>query len=471
MRNRLALLFILLAAACGDDGGNTKVDAGPPDTLDVDAQNDTPVTLTVKLNNAPLAGVRVHFQNPDSSLIASVDTDASGVASSPMPSGGFVTAIDPFAGALGVGGNHNLYSYSGVKPGDALELFDTSGGTSANDLTITAPIDTDAAVTQYMFVTECDSITQPSAGTVANTETTFTLFSQCSPTSDILIASLDANNEVVHWVYAANQTTSGATLDLSGLTLNTAPTSKTFTFNNIPVASEGVFFAQQLYAGSSEFIEFSGDGVGATVSQTLKVTPFTNALDLVFALTGGAESLNFMLDWNTTFQTSYTTDVGARLLSQVTSGASYDTTTRALTWGAGTGGVTPDFASSELDVTRGTGTLTYIRWRIIAPYDGGELQYPTLPVEGTDFNPMATDTIELQSTTLGKTPLGYDGIRPKFYGLSGPDQLTTFAAAGSVDFQNVFAAGGLFAPLKHTLDVGSGRKRVPFYLRADRRQP
>jgi hypothetical protein len=77
---RLALSLVLLAAACGDDGGGTTSDAGTDTGAIEAAPDDTPVTLTITSNGTAIPGVRVHFQNADFSLITSADTDAAGVA-------------------------------------------------------------------------------------------------------------------------------------------------------------------------------------------------------------------------------------------------------------------------------------------------------------------------------------------------------------------------------------------------------
>src|SRR5712671_11474 len=96
-----AFVVGLLLAACGGDPIHHLADAPPPpDAPPPDGPVSGVVTLTVTLNGNPQTGVRVLFQNADSSLVASATTDASGVAMATMVAGGSVTAINPFVAPL-----------------------------------------------------------------------------------------------------------------------------------------------------------------------------------------------------------------------------------------------------------------------------------------------------------------------------------------------------------------------------------
>src|SRR5512139_4072144 len=102
---RSFLVVSLFVVACGDDGGSGRLADAPPST---DAPpGPQPVTLTVTDRGAPVAGVHVYFLNPDDSMVATVDTDTAGVASALLPSGGSVTAIDPFPRRAAVAANFN----------------------------------------------------------------------------------------------------------------------------------------------------------------------------------------------------------------------------------------------------------------------------------------------------------------------------------------------------------------------------
>src|SRR5687768_1531790 len=129
MRKLLGLLVLL--GACGDDPVKRLPD-GPPQIDALPPPIDTPtgpVTLTITSGTMPVMGIKVYFQNSDSSLVSATETDASGVASATMDPGGYVTAVNPFTRVLpSFGGfaREQIRTFAGVKPGDQLQLKDTS---------------------------------------------------------------------------------------------------------------------------------------------------------------------------------------------------------------------------------------------------------------------------------------------------------------------------------------------------------
>lgn len=454
---KLGWVLIVAAAACGDDGGKQTVDAGPDPDADIDAPvTGDPVTLTVTLDGSPVAGVRVHFQNPDSSLIASAMTDAAGVASSPMPNGGFVTAVNPFAdpGVPFV----DLFTYSDVEPGDDLKLAEFFGGNGI-DLTFTLPADNTAGVDAYIVSTPCgDSSTTTNSLTLA-------VDSRCSTTTDVVVVSVDVNNEAVGWFYASNVASASGTIDLTASTY-TAATSKTFTFDNIPAALGGINFRDGYFSGNGRVVEFLGAGDGTSVTQTLKVSPFANATEAIFASGTSAWSEHRFADWGPFSAATHTVDVGARLLRDATAGVSWDAATHQAGWTLAATGEVPEVTEAYMECYRQSSL--YIYWTIVGAYDGTSIEYPVLPVEGTDYNCAAADTAELY-VSLGKFPGGWDAIRENFFAIDGTEGLVS-ATPGSATIQEIGPAGGLFAPLRRALStVRAPRKHGAFAWKSTRR--
>src|ERR1041384_3843968 len=102
MRTFLGLLSLLVAldlAGCGGCNDDNKVghlpDAPPPppDGPMIDMAPTSPVTITVTDLGDPLMGVTVYFQEADSTLVRTAQTDAGGKASAVLHAGGFVTAV------------------------------------------------------------------------------------------------------------------------------------------------------------------------------------------------------------------------------------------------------------------------------------------------------------------------------------------------------------------------------------------
>jgi hypothetical protein len=422
------MMVAATATACGDDGpgNNPRPDSGTG-SPDAETGDTTPVQLTITRDGAGVAGVKVHFQRPDSSLYTTAMTDTSGVASAPMPSGGFVTAVGPYSEPGD--SDTTLYTFAGAKAGDQLvlkEAYPDSGG----ELAITAPIDSSTAVTQYLFSSPCDSSTEPEAGNTTNTTYTMYLDERCEPNTDLLIASLDANDEIVKYTYSSNLATASGSTNLSTATL-TAPVAKTYTFTNIPASGMGVGIFTMLSSQKGRVLERETMGEGTSVTATIKQAAFANAQEAIGAMTGAPYGMHGMFDFGMFSATPFTTDVGARLLKEATSSVTFDAATQTASWTEAATGVTPDFAAAEAD--RYTDT-NGIYWNLVGPYTGGSVEFPKLPVDGTDYNFKAGDEVDVE-INIGKVPGGWDAVRPKFFTLEGPEDLASGGAPGQVTFQ------------------------------------
>jgi hypothetical protein len=432
----LGVAFYVLAA-CGDDGDSVRHDSGvTSDSLEIDAAAGAPVSLTVTSYVTELAGVRVYFQNPDSTLVASVLTDASGTASAVMPLGGYVTAVDPFARDTNPSDIVELRTFSGVKPGDSLVLKDPFPGDKL-DTTFVVPTDPDGTVTGYLIATPCDDRTVAKPTNGSNPSATMSLGNACSPTTDVLVVTLTTGGAPVHWMYASNVTEVSNTIDLSAMTIDGTPSTKMYSFTNVPAGAGGVSMTQYLATSRGVVIEHGSVNLAGTAPTYSAVfTPFAGALDLIETTLPMDSGLGVhgLYDWGT-YGATYTTDVGARLLAEPMTAASFDTTAHQVTWTAGTAGATPDFTLSYVFADRPAASLS-IDWRICAPYTAGVLQLPTLPVDGgVDYNLVSSDTVDINRLYLGKVTGGYDAVRPSLLSLNQPQDFAAGASSGTMTLE------------------------------------
>ncbi len=158
--------LVCVLAACNHGSSSQPVDASTtPDGTHVDATLEPvvdaavpgPVSLHIVRRTVGQAGIVVLFQNADSSLVSEAITDASGTASASMVSGGFVTAIAPF-GAAPQGFNPatgvDLRTFTDVRVGDQLRLFQSDLGTP--DISITVIVPAKPGVSYYSFWSSCN---------------------------------------------------------------------------------------------------------------------------------------------------------------------------------------------------------------------------------------------------------------------------------------------------------------------------
>ncbi|MFN0253048.1 MAG: hypothetical protein ACKV2T_39610 [Kofleriaceae bacterium] len=110
-RSRLAILAAL--TACYDGGG-----LGSDAAVAPDARPDRGIVRVKVSGFVEKTGLRVFFQESDSSLSLSTRTDANGEATGRLGPDGFVTLVAGFEPAL------TLWTYAGVQPGDELEFFE-----------------------------------------------------------------------------------------------------------------------------------------------------------------------------------------------------------------------------------------------------------------------------------------------------------------------------------------------------------
>lgn len=425
----------MAVAACGG-GENRKVDAGvTPDQQDIDAPTaGDPVEITVTSAGVGIEGVRVHFQGPDSSVISTTMTDATGKASALMPNGGYVTAINPFAST---GGTFvDIRTFAGVEPGDDLVLKDSLGG-QVTDVLVTFPTDNDNTVTQYVVFSPCDtaSITQSGSGASVS----LGLYGACLTGTDLLVASANANDEIVHWLFLPNVTPVNDAIDLSSMTLTQTPVTKTYTINNI-VSSSRYDVRQELWTAKGLVFEGETFTNGPSGAPTLTVPNVSGAVDVVIGETEVSNGLggHVLVNWGAP-STAITVDVAPRLLAEVTDLPTFDATTHKVAWQQAATGQTPDFAISYTHASR---SALFIEWSLIAPYTAGSAQFPTLPPEGSlDYNFLPTDTIGVDFLIFGKVPGGYDAVRETILTSEGPQDVIGTSTSGALEIEQVFTTG------------------------------
>jgi hypothetical protein len=411
MSTRKLLLLAALFAGCDEDDPVRHLDGGVTiDSPMIDAPvNITPVTLTITVNGAAQEGIVVHFQNADSTLVATEMTDANGKASHVINAGGYVTAVDPFPAAAGLPSTTALRTFAGVKPGDNLKLSDSIGSSNVT-MTVTLPVQGDPSITKYTVGSSCTPFPEafPSTGSGFQPTGPVEFLPTCA-TADIIATSYNNSGAVVGYFVVAGQTvTANATIDYSSKSY-TAPTNRTYTFNNKPGDLYPLAVIERIGLGGGEILKVEG-----TTSDTLTmgIPTVANGVSVVSAYADSAttNSHHMLFDWGPVSTTAFTTDVGARKLANITA-ASFDAASHMLSW-TEANGAAPEFSYVGLFATRTTTTSTFgVDWYMIAPRTAANAKFPKLPVGAVDYNPDADDIINIGEITLGKVPGGYDAIR------------------------------------------------------------
>ena len=385
-------------------------------------------------DGAPVSGMYVYFQNADSTVVLATTTDANGTASAVMDAGGYVTAIDTAPPLLLGGASSNqLLTYADVKPGDQLR-YGRSLESTGIGVTINAVLDP-AASSMYVYspcLPDGAQLAGLAATAIAQPVTTTTTLYGCGATTDFLLVSYDQNNQPLNTAFVPNVPVADqGTVDLTAAVLAGADT-KTWTFNNGPALTSLSVEDDLLDAQGrtfSTYMETPSDAQNPTL--TMPVPAFTGAGQLVqtFVATGNSHTL---LDWGP-YASTFTTDVGARLLAELTAPPSFDPATHALSITEGATGATADFALSAVSASRAADGHTWI-WEIIAPH-ATTITLPTLPTDVYDFNITASDSVQVEGWATGKVPGGYDAVRPFLFSTQGPSDLAKVSGSGAASVE------------------------------------
>jgi hypothetical protein len=434
---RLSILFAVLAACGGDAARHLDAninDTAPGADSSGDAASST-VTVTITGAGTGTAGVHVYFQNADSSLVADVTTDASGNASAAMMAGGYATAIDPWF----VQGNHRLFTWSGVKPGDHLLLDEGISSPTSININVNAPYDATAGAVTYRLFTTCsysllgDTMNAPASVGVNATINVDLL--GCGALSDVLIVVYNDAGSPLDFLYATGVAlVDQQTLDLTAGTYSPKG-GHDFTYNNVINNTTILNITDTFMAPHGAIYQSSLTAQGNPAGTTQDMPHFTNAQDIIETTwsppTPGVQ--NFV-EWQAV--ADHTTDFTAHMLPDYATYPAFDTTTHTTTFTEATnGGATPDFVLSTITVSRPADRAW--DWYQLAPH-ATSVALPTLPTTIYDYNAASTDSVSRDELIIAKVPGGYDAARPLLFATSGPTGLIT-GASGVISFQRLGA--------------------------------
>lgn len=415
------LLCLIPLVACGDDGA-IPLDA-PTDTSSIDAPTDAPpnpdtVKLTIREQGEGVEGVDVFFQNPDGSLAAKVATDANGVASATVMTGGYVTVVDPFDAPSLPSVTRGLsfaelQTFAGVKPGDELRLEQAFNFSDAL-VDVVLPTITNAEIWEVSTSCGGDFITA----------TTGELELFCTGPVDFVVVAYDAASAPLGFFYEPNVLVSdGATIDLSTETYS-AVGNATLAFTNVPAAFNGVEGFAGIFspngvsytapidgpftAGAASFTEPRPSPANTTAIFTSTFEEATETANEHMAIAWGPAATTTALSYNGT----------DKFMPSITDEPAFDAATRQLSWTASATTAQPDYVRARIEVVREEPLVAW-RWEIVAPYTNASVTFPVLPTDLAVYNATATDDSQALDLEIAKLTGGYDGARETVFAQGG----------------------------------------------------
>lgn len=409
-------------AGCGDDGGLNRLPDAP---LRPDAATSGPVQLVITSDGEGIEGVTVHFQNADSSLVATVTTDASGLAEATMEPGGFVTAVDPFpeifqptlGSGSGSGGltSHELRTFSVVQPGDTLVLARRFGNTTLYSIEFE-----DVGAQSYELYAPCvtqfflngDDSKSPGIQTTVDLD--------CGETTDVTIVGRESktNNEQVALFVPGVELVTGETISLDGSFVDMDDV--TLGFTDVPEPFDSVNVEQFLATTRGTVFRWSDFAQvikGAADLPVRRRPVIATATEINVAQFFGTSTQHTVIQWGEPL-TSATHSVANLFLGEINNAPAYGVPGHSIGWTAADGGATPDFATASLRAVRDQKTFTEWTWQIAAPLTPDRptaIEFPILPGEAAELNPTDQDSIDIETVVLGKVPGGYDTVRERVF--------------------------------------------------------
>lgn len=398
---RLALALTLVG--CSAEVHHTP-DGGPLDVLSDSLQEsmgDIPsnaVKLHVTRAGLPVAGVAVFFQMGDSTKIASVVTNAAGLAWAVAPAGSFVTALDHGAGF------DELTTFSAVQSGDTLELeIDPKGPTVTSTFTLEVPTAVNAVA--YKVYSPCgeQAIESASADITLN---------GCPNPTDLVVVPLDDEGSPVGGaLYASNVDIKGSTVDLKSNAYVPLAANE-YKLTNVPATVQYI----GLYGSfSAQYRAFEASAGADVITNTATIgmrMPANAGVELTVATefpTAGEQGRERIYNWHAP-TTTYNLDIASAQVPRYASAPIF--TNNMLTWTERSSGNEPDLVRADVHVYRDAFPQGRSwRWHIAAPRTGTMVKFPTLPVLDFDFNLHDGDIAgvdELQTISL---PGGFAGVR------------------------------------------------------------
>ena len=460
MRLLVGFTCIVFSVGCSDDDKVRHLpDAPPPPDADVDASTFGPVSLTILQGVDPRVGIRVVFQNADSSVVADTTTGTDGKASAMMMPGGSVTAIDPFPGQSpgGIATVTDIRTIAGVKPGDQLRMFEQPINTPAA-ITVNVILPIDNAASDYYVSTNClFDQPIPSAGSGSQPMGTLVL-SGCGPTSNLLVRTFDSTLAPNASLYRQNVAlVDNGTVDLTAATYTAIP-DVTFSYTNVPAELTAVFLNGVRATSLGRIYEFNTNEPVDTGSAnfSLKVPDITGATAVTASTfySGGGFTQHMLTEWGPA-SSSYSLDTAGMFLPSFDGPAQLDVAAHSAKWTVMGGSGQPDFVMVRAFLGREAPAQSW-RWTVVAP-GGTQAVMPVLPASST-FNPVAGDFASFDVRT-GKVPGGYDAVRANLLATAGLQELAV-GATGKASFTFLVEPGAIKPPVgTHVLRGLSPRRR------------
>ncbi|HEY4241497.1 MAG TPA: hypothetical protein VGM88_16865 [Kofleriaceae bacterium] len=400
---RSAIIVVALVTACGGNGaqpdssGGSGSDAAGSDAgadAGADTAIDTPtsgvVEVTITKHGAVVPGIAVYFQNADASLASAPMTDGAGTASGTIDAGGFVTAFDPYAGAV-----PTLYTVAGVQPGDHLLLdgaFQDAVDATPTSTTLTVTLPTYPSTSFYRLV--CAGGTAALSGTSG----TATL-AGCPPEGSLLVEAYGTTLLASFWVHGVDFS-SNPTLALSGNGWETSITKTVVTVE--PECLDETATLEGYFNGSSY------DGANPSDTHDFHVPPpdGNNSIDIARRTDG---------DSNTYEMLAFDPTISTVLFDEASDAIAPTTTTpayagAALAWGIDGTGHAPDFALVESSVP---GAHWWLASPIATSGTTSSVTYPAPPpalaAYGIDAD---AEVIRLERWSASA---GWDALRPHVF--------------------------------------------------------
>ncbi len=383
--HRLAFVVIAFTTGClpALEGSPQDPPIDPPPVEPTPPEPAVEVGVRVADAGIGVSGLNVIFQTADDTVIAERVTDAAGLATADMPQGGSVTII---RNTLEEGqARTTAFTYTGVKPGDLLELTSpTARGTAPVTVQLAVPTpDPEEGLGIYTVITPCGA-------NVGIAPTIEIQLDGCGIETDFFVVDETGGAFLAHRTIAP-------TIDLSTEVVR-QHRDTTLRALNAP-ANIGIALDKRLVAGG--FPLFQSTQTSPDVTVPVPDIGATAADQLVVARLEGAGISQRVASREPYNNNTATIDLADMLVPTIES-ALFDGT--AIAWVESTTG-TRDFAIATL----ADGSMT----RVLAGSTiDPALRLPVLPSSyGITVGPEAS-----LSLTVGKVTGGYDEIRGRIHG-------------------------------------------------------
>ncbi|MDB4962800.1 MAG: hypothetical protein JWP01_2799 [Myxococcales bacterium] len=387
-----ALLGVAMLAACGD--------SLLPHDAEPSGVPDSSVGLVfVEVRGAVVqGGIPVVFQDADSSLVLSTQTDAAGHANAYMAAGGFVTVVTP----------DQILTYAGVVPGDTLAFEPFTTGIADAVISMRVRVPAEAGAVGYRLYSPCGSRE---------------IFGAQLQPLDVSLGACDAVTDLI----AVSTTSTGAersifrrdvvlghqaTIEFEGAyqpeLLSTISVRDVPSGITLMLASQAIIDgADEVFPARSAAIEIAG-GTGAS-SVTMPMPPQATISTHLEAPSAQTTGLLHVIEWQPT-----TTDV---VLSydrdrprSYTERPSYRATDPAVVWREDAEGLVAD--GVIVQVTWTDNQLGRHHWTVLAPRSSEPVvRLPILP--NPVLRPLAS-TISVVRLDSFRLDGGYDHARSTF---------------------------------------------------------